>query len=65
MLTREEIYRNKVMIAGELSEIGNLKALRRICDQAESAIDLQAENERLKKELDDLYFQIAHDDCVR
>jgi hypothetical protein len=52
MLTQDEIERARSLVAGGLDDIGDIKTLKKIADQAVTAIDLAAENERLKAKLD-------------
>ena len=52
MLTKEQIDRYRVYDCGGDGQDCDCPLLRGICDQAEQAIDLAAENERLKAKLD-------------
>ena len=51
MLTQDEIERARSLVAGGLDDIGDIKTLKKIADQAVTAIALADENERLKADL--------------
>jgi len=51
MLTKREVERTRSLVVHELDDYGDIAGLRKLSDQAIVAIDLDAENERLKAEL--------------
>jgi predicted nuclease with TOPRIM domain len=48
MLTKQEVERTRSLVVRELDDYGDIAGLKKLSDQAMSAIDLAAENERLK-----------------
>jgi len=51
MLTKQEVERTRSLVVRELDDYGDIAGLKKLSDQAIEAIDLAAENERLKAEL--------------
>ena len=51
MLTKQEVERTRSLVVRELDDYGDIAGLRKLSDQAISAIDLDAENARLKADL--------------
>lgn len=51
MLTEQEVERTRSLVVRELDDYGDIAGLKKLSDQAISAITLATENARLKEEL--------------
>lgn len=51
MLTKQEVERTRSLVVRELDDYGDIAGLKKLSDQAISAITLATENARLKEEL--------------